>query len=356
MADLARLLNPKSICFVGGGQMEGPILASRRAGYEGQIYVVNPKRSEIAGIACYPSIADLPEAPDAAMVGLSPARSVEAVAALSKRGAGGAVVIVSGFAETGEAGHDLQKRLIDGAGEMPLLGPNCMGFINQFSGAAIWADDTPIARQDGPAAALISQSGALMIGMLGVEQAFPVGYAASIGNQAKTTIGDLIHGILMDERIRVIGLYLEGINDGAVLGEACQAALSKGVPVIALKGGDGEAAEKVALSHTASMVVERDLWTAFKRRFGVVEVSSPKALVETLKLLTLGEAAKGNRLSLASYSGGFNGLAANRAASLGLALPAPSTGCHDRMEAVLPADVAIGNPFDLNIPFSAREG
>ncbi len=354
---LARLLHPKTIAYVGGSQIAGPIRAARRAGYEGEMWVVNPVKAEVEGIACHASVADLPSVPDAAVIGLSPERAIAVVAELSAAGAGGAVVMSSGFAELGtDGGRERQARLKAAAGNMALLGPNCMGLINQFSGAAVWGDDNHIERQSGPSAALISQSGALLIGMSNVEQAFPLGYAASVGNQAVTTIAELIEGMLEDERIRAIGLYLEGMEDGEALGRACLKAHGQGVPVVALKGGDGAEGSKVSLSHTAAMVVERDIWEAFCRRFGIVEVSSPKALVETLKLVTIGGLPRGNRISILSYSGGLNGLAATRCPHLGLALPMPTQGNIAFLRDLLPETVALNNPLDLNIPFSASDG
>ncbi len=357
MADLSRLLRPQSVAYLGGAQISGPIRAARRAGYEGDLYVVNPIKDEIESITCIPSVAELPVVPDAAVVGLSAERSISAVAELSAAGCGGAVVMVSGFAELNtDEGRERQQRLIAAAGDMPLLGPNCMGLMNQFSGAFVWGDDNHCERQSGPAAAIISQSGALLIGMTGIEIAFPLGYAISIGNQSVTTTADLINAVLEDNRIKAIGLYLEGMNDGGTLGDACYSALEKGVPVVALKGGDQAVGAAVAMSHTASMVVERDLWNAFKTRYGISEVSSPKAMVETLKLLTVSGIAKGKRLSIISYSGGLNGLAATRCAKTGIDLPVPTTENHQWLREKLPETVAIANPLDLNIPYVTSDG
>lgn len=355
--DMMRLLQPRSIAFVGGSQIAGPIRACRRAGYDGHIWVVNPLKAEIEDVPCVASVADLPFAPDAAVVGMSPERSIAAVGDLAAAGAGGVVVIAAGFAELGtEMGRDRQDRLIEAAGTMPLIGPNCMGLINQFSGAAVWGDDNHIERQDGPAAAIISQSGAMLIGITNVERAFPLGYGISIGNQAATTTAELIEAFLQDDRIRAIGLYLEGLADGEAFGQACRKAVAHGVPVIALKGGDGTEGSKVSLSHTATMVVERDMWEAFCKRFGIIEVSSPKALVETLKLLTMGGVARGNAVSIVSYSGGLNGLAATRSGLSGLTLPMPLAQNHQRLADVMPETVAINNPLDLNIPYRASDG
>lgn len=354
---LSRLLNPKTIAYIGGSQIAGPIRGARRAGFDGTMVVINPVKDEIEGIACNKSLVDLDEVPDAAVVGLSPERSITAVSELSAAGCGGAVIMTSGFSELNtDEGRERQQRLIDAAGDMPLLGPNCMGLMNQFSGAFVWGDDNHCERQKGPASAIISQSGALLIGMTGVEKAFPLGYAISIGNQAVTTTADLIEAILEDDRIKAIGLYLEGMDEGEPLGRACIKALKQRVPVIALKGGDQTSGAAVAQSHTASMVVERDLWDAFKARFGIAEVSSPKALVETLKLLAVAGLPKGNRLSITSYSGGLNGLAATRSAHFGIELPMPTAENTVALRELLPETVAIANPIDLNIPFRDSKG
>ena len=353
---LSRLLRPRSIAFVGGGQVVGAIEACRAGGFEGVLHVVNPMRDEIGGIACVASIADLPEPPDAALVALAPEASIAAVSTLRERGAGGAVVIASGFAETGAAGAALQARLVEAAGDMALIGPNCMGVLNQFDGAAIWGDHSHVARLDGPGAAIVSQSGALLIGMLGVERAFPVGYAISTGNQAATDTAACIRAVLEDERVRVIGLYVEGIADPDAFIAACRAAVEKGVAIVALKGGDEGAGATVALSHTAALALPRDRWSALCRRAGVAQVSSPKALVETLKLIATAGLTRGDRLALVSYSGGMNGLAATRAAELHLALPPPGEAAVAALREALPRGLAIANPFDLNIPFRARSG
>ena len=355
-ADLSRLLRPKSIAFIGGNQMAGPIRTCRRGSFTGDIWLVNPTHEAIEGIKCVPSVEELPHAPDAAVVGVSPARSIGVVASLAAIGAGGAVVISSGFAELGEDGAARQQELKVAAGAMPVLGPNCMGILNQFDGAAVWADDNHLERIDGFGAAIISQSGALSMGFTNNEEAFPLGYAISTGNQAVTDMADCILGVLADERVRAIGLYVEGINDGEALGRACWQAMAKDVPVVALKGGDQAEGARVALSHTASMMLERDLWEAFCVRYGVVEVSSPKALVEALKLLTVAGTANGNRLALISYSGGLNGLAATRAGPLGLQLPAPDPEKVAALSAILPQTAVVANPFDLNVPFRTRSG
>jgi acyl-CoA synthetase (NDP forming) len=355
-ANLARMLRPATIAFIGGSQVSGPIRATRAAGYKGEIWVVNPTKDELEGIPCFTSISDLPHPPDAAVLGLSPTRSVEAVRQLAAIGAGGAVVMSAGFKELGGEGEKLQAELVSASGDMAVLGPNCMGILNQFDSAAVWGEENHMSPVEGDGCAIISQSGAFLFGITNVEQAFPLGYAISTGNQAVTDMADCVEAVLQDERVKAIGLYLEGMDDGRALGRACWKALKRGVPVVALKGGDSPAAETVAISHTASMMVERDLWDAFRERYGIAEVSTPKALVETLKLLTVGGIPAGNRISVVSFSGGLNGLAAKFAGDLGLELPQPAPDNAARLRTLMPETVPVSNPLDLNLPFKSKVG
>lgn len=356
--NLARLIRPRHIAFIGGRQVEGPISMCRRAGYKGDIWVVNPTRDEIAGVKCIPTINALPEPPDAAVLALSPNRSIAAIKQLRDIGAPAAVCMVAGFAELNDEGKALQAELCHAAGPMAVMGPNCLGMINQFDGAAVWGSEGHVEPQPDAAkgCAIISQSGAFLLGMTSVEQGFPLGYAFSTGNQAVIDMADCIEAVLRDERVRAIGLYLEGLTDGEALGAACWKAMQKGVPVIAIKGGDSSDGAVVAQSHTAAMVVERDLWSVFRDRYGIVEVSSPKALVESLKLLTVGGLPKGNRVSFASFSGGLNGLLATQSSSFGIDLPPPTWDNANALRNLMPETVPIHNPMDVNLPYTSSTG
>lgn len=342
--------------YVGGGQAEGPLRATQRAGYEGRLYAVNPRRDHLAGVPTVPSLSDLPGIPDAALIALSPTRAIEAVTALSAMGAGGATVISGGFAEIGPEGRQIQDDLVAAAGDMAILGPNCMGALNQFEGAAVWGTDNHVHRQNGKAAALISQSGALLFGITNVERNFPLGYAISTGNQAVVDTPDCIHAVLDDDRVSSIGVYLEGLADGARLAAALERAHQAGVPVVVLKAGQTGVGAQIAISHTAAMVVEDDIWSAFVARYGVLTADSPKQLVETVKLLAINGVPDGPRLTAISFSGGLNGLIAAQAPRLGLRLVQPEEEVAATLKAELPLEAPIRNPLDLNLPFASTTG
>ena len=213
--NLRRLMNPKHIAFVGGSHLERVVGLCRDNGYAGQMSVINPRHEALAGITCVASADDLDAAPDAAFVALSNQLTLEAVQALAKRGAGGVICHATGYGETGGEGMEAQNALARAAGEMALIGPNCMGLINAFDNCAMWGEYTPSQPIDDNGVALISQSGAFLYGVLSAERAFPLGYAASVGNQAVIDSADILDAVLDDPRVRAIGIYAEGLRLGA---------------------------------------------------------------------------------------------------------------------------------------------
>ena len=144
MSDLSKLLRPKSIAVVGGGEWGRNVVANlQKIGFAGDVWPVHPKAAEVEGVRAYASIEDLPDAPDAAYIVVNRYRTIEAVRALSARGCGGVVCLASGFleAEAEDAeGADLQDQLLEAAEDMTLIGPNCYGFMNYLDGAALWPD------------------------------------------------------------------------------------------------------------------------------------------------------------------------------------------------------------------------
>jgi len=326
----------------------------RSAGFAGEIWAVNPKYESLAGIGCVPSVGDLPSAPDAAFIALAPERSIDLVRELARIGAAGAIVHAAGFGELGGEFRALESRLDAASGDMAVIGPNTMGIINNFDGVAMWPDKNRVERVHGPGVAMISQSGAILFGITNVERAFPMGYAISVGNQVVIDAADAIHAALDDERVRVVGLYLEGLNDGVALGDALARANEQSVPVVLLRGGGTPAAAERSLSHTGTLAVPNDFWRALVNRYALVEVRSPKQLVEVTKLLAVAGVPRGPRVFVTTYSGAACTLVAEQAPERGLVLPPVTKENHERVCATLPDNITISNPFDLNLPWVSK--
>jgi acyl-CoA synthetase (NDP forming) len=351
--NLKRLLRPRHIAFVGGRAVEDCINATRKSGFTGQIWAVHPKYTELAGVACVPSLADLPEPPDATLIAVSRELTVDVVAELNGMGAGGAVSIVGEFAETGEDGAALQARLVAAAGDLALVGPNCLGVMNMFDGMAVWGGDNVFSSVTGDGVALISQSGYIAYSVTNVEQALPLGYAISMGNQAVLNVADYIDALLDDPRVRAIGLYLEGIVDIAAFSTAALRAVEQDVPLVALKAGGTQESAELAQSHSGTLAVDNEIWSALFRRLAIVEAGSPKALIEALKLLGSPKPPKGNRIVAAANSGGYAAMIGEKGRDVGLEFPAPTEAQRNALRQTVPELVSLMNPLDWNLPWAA---
>ncbi len=212
---LRRLLKPRHIAVVGGRLASVIIRESERIGYAGPIWPVHPERTVIEGRRTYRSVAELPEPPDAAFVATPSGPTVEVVGALAQRGAGAAVCYAAGFAEIGGAGVELQRKLVEAAGGMPIVGPNCYGVLNLLDGSVLWPDTHGAERVD-RGVAIITQSGNIALNVTMQRRGLPIAYVVAVGNKAVGDHGHYIEALLADERVTAIGLHIEGVEDAAI--------------------------------------------------------------------------------------------------------------------------------------------
>ncbi len=345
MADLSRLLRPKSIAVLGAGWALNVIEQCQKMGFDGAIWPVHPTKSQIGGLRAYASLADLPHAPDATFIGVNRFATIDVVRELSAMGAGGAICFASGWTEAGEP--QLQADLVAVAGAMPILGPNCYGVINYLDGALLWPDQhggIPVER----GVALVSQSSNIVINLGMQKRALPVAYVACLGNAAMVGLADLAGALLDDPRVTALGLYIEGIDDAAGFAALAQAARAAGKGIVAIKSGKTEMSRTAAASHTASLAGGGAASSAFLRQIGVAEVNSPAELIETLKIFHAHGPQMGQRICSLSCSGGEAGLVADLAAPFGIEFPPVPPAIHSHLAQVLGPIVTISNPLDYH--------
>ncbi|WP_339854886.1 acetate--CoA ligase family protein [uncultured Nisaea sp.] len=348
---LERLLRPRSIAVIGGGAWCANVVAEcRKIGFEGALWPIHPKRQEIAGIPTYASIADLPDAPDATFIGINRHATVDAVAELSEMGAGGAVCFASGFREadreTGD-GAALQERLLEVAGDMVLLGPNCYGLINYLDGAALWPDlhgGSPV--ESG--VAIVAQSSNIAINLTMQRRGLPLAYVVTVGNQAQTGFAEVGMCLLDDPRVTALGLYIEGVGDLRAFEALSEKARTLGKPIVALKVGRSEEARTGTVSHTASLAGSDAGASALLERLGIAEIRSLPALLETLKLLHVTGPLPSNRIASMSCSGGEASLMADTGLSRGVLYPPLEDAQRADLAASLGPKVTLANPLDYH--------
>ena len=348
---LSRTLNPRSVALFGASPAQSVIEQCQKLGFTGQLWPVHPTRESIAGVKCYESIADLPSAPDVAFVAVNRNATIDVVKQLAKLGAGGAVCYASGFAESGTqsgiSGVDLQQQLVAAAGEMPLLGPNCYGYINALDGVALWPDQHGC-KPESFGAAIVSQSGNVGLNLTLQQRGLNLAYMVTVGNQAVAGVEDCLEVFINDSRVTSIGLFIEAIVDPVRFARLAHYAAQRNLRIVALQTGRSEAGALIAASHTASLAGRRRAYEALFTRCGVAMVESPTELIETLKLLNQGGALTGNRLVSLSCSGGEASLVADLSEQTSLRFEPFSNEQHQRISATLTELVTVGNPFDYH--------
>ncbi|UXX83058.1 acetate--CoA ligase family protein [Roseovarius pelagicus] len=349
-----RLLNPRHIAFIGGADAAVGITEARRAGYTGQMWVVNPRRTQIAGLPCLPDIAALPEPPDAVFLAIPAALVPAAVADLSAMGAGGIVCYSAGFAEAHDEGRALEQALKDALGDMVLIGPNCYGLINYVGKSALW----PFAHGGtcpGYGAAIITQSGMFSSDITMSQRSLPVAYMASAGNQADLGMAEFIDLLCEREEVRAIGLHIEGLRNVPAFERAALKAIRAGTPIVALKTGSSAIGESLTLSHTGSLAGSNAHYTALFERTGVIPVTNPAQFLETLKYLCVAGAPEGTDVLGFTCSGGGATMLADHSETIGLRYPTPDAAAKAALVPLLPPIATVSNPLDYTTPIWGQQ-
>lgn len=351
MRSLERLLRPKTIAVIGGGTWcENVVRECRKAGFDGALWPIHPHRDEIAGVGAFHSLDDLPSAPDAVFIGVNRNATIEVVRSLARLGAGGAICFASGFSEATREladGADLQAALVEAAGDMPILGPNCYGFLNALDGAALWPDQhglTPVET----GVAIIAQSSNIALNLTMQTRGLPIAYLMTVGNQAQTGLSAIGNALLDDDRVTAIGLYIEGLDDLAAFQAFARRARALGKPVIALKIGRSEASRAATVSHTASLAGSTAGSDALFKRLGIARVDSLPALLETLKLVHVAGPLASSRIASMSCSGGEASLIADTAVNRQVSFPALTDRQRTSLAEALGPKVALANPLDYH--------
>jgi acetyl-CoA synthetase len=351
MRDLSRLFRPKSIAVFGGG-FWGPNVVEQclKMGFEGDVWPVHPTRDEMHGLKCYRTVEELPKAPDASFIGVNRNLTVEIVGRLARRGAGGAVCFASGFKESeGEidGGADLQARLLEAAGEMPILGPNCYGLINYLDGALLWPDQHGGQRVE-TGVAILTQSSNMLINLTMQTRGLPMAYCLAAGNQAQTGLAEMAMAVMDDPRVTAVGLHIEGIGDVRAFEALAARARAMRKPIVALKVGRSEQAQAGTVSHTASLAGGDAASGAFLTRLNMPMLASIPEFLETLKLLHVHGPLPGRSLCSMSCSGGEASLIADAAVERGVAFRPLAKAERAAVKATLGEMVAVANPLDYH--------
>jgi acyl-CoA synthetase (NDP forming) len=356
---IARLMKPRSVAVVGASadptKTAGrPVGYLVRHGFAGGIYPVNPRVKEIGGLACYPDIAALPEAPDVGLVLLGPERATQAVRDLARRGAAAAIVLAGGYGETGEAGAARQSELKEAAGAMRLVGPNTIGIVNLVdrimlsATGALEIGDLPPGR-----IAVVSQSGGILGALLSRAADRGVGYSRliSTGNEADLDVTSFMDALIDDDATGVISVYLEGLRHPQRFREVALRARAANKPIVVYKVGRSEPGARSAVSHTGALAGADRMYDALFRQLGVIRAETFSDLIDVPAALVAPRRPKGNRVAVLTSTGGAGTLVADGCGLLGLDLPDPDAPTAARLAALIDDEQAAAtrNPVDVTL-------
>ncbi len=356
LASIDKMLNPRSIAVVGATprmQYGGRFLnAALKAQDRVKVYAVNPRYDEIQGIKSYPSVSDLPEAPDVVGIVVPYDQVLDVLKESHRRGTRAAVVISAGFSERGvDERRDLQGELGAFALEsgLRICGPNCLGLANVRDN--IWASSSSRGSEGltGPIG-LICQSGASAFGPFltrAVEDGIGLSHIISTGNEADLDFCDFARYLLDDPEVRVIAGFVEGFKDGRKLIEVARLAAERDKPIVLIKIGRSELGARAARSHTAALTGVDALYDAVFAQYGVIRVQGYDELLEVSQLLAHTPKPVSPGIAVVSHSGGVSSLTADMCGQAGLDLPPLTNQAQDGINAILKGFGWAANPSDV---------
>ena len=348
---LRRLFSPKSVAVIGGGVWCRSVIEQLfKIGYKGKIFPVHPSKKEILGLKYFKDLEEVPIEIDASFVGVNRNITIEVIKKLNDLNAGGAVCFASGFLEAEDdkqGSGKLQKSLIEAAGDMPILGPNCYGFINYLDRSVLWPDQHGGKAVD-RGVAILTQSSNLAINITMQTRGLPISYIMSVGNQASLGFPEIGMYLLSDPRVTALGLHIEGIGDVRAFEELATKARKLGKSIVVLKVGKSAEARKAAQSHTASLAGNAQGAKSLFKRLGISEVDRLEVLLDTLKIFHLNGPLFSKNVRSLSCSRGEASLVSDLAQEYGIQFPKLEKENISELRSVLGEMVALSNPLDYH--------
>jgi acetate---CoA ligase (ADP-forming) len=350
-AALRAMLEARSVALVGASQRQGTpgnrmVRQLRVGGFSGTVAAVNPKYDEVEGLACYPTLEEVPFVPELVVLGVGNRLLEEQMAAAAERGARGVVVFASGL-EDPPREPPLTERLRRIAREagMVICGGNCMGFVDVERGLRALAFEERADLEPG-GVAWISHSGSAFTALLHAERGIRFNLAVSSGQELTTTMADYVHYVLERGSTKVISLYLETVRDPENFAAALEAAAERDVPVVALKVGSAAVSAPLITAHSGAIAGDDAAYEALFDAYGVARVGTLNEMADLLELLGAGRSAAPGGLAAIHDSGGERAHLVDAAVDLGVPLARPSEETLRCVAARLEPGLPAVNPLD----------
>jgi len=359
------MFNPRGIAIVGANpDLSRPgrqtVLALDRHGFKGGIYPVNPKYTEIDKYKCYPSLSDISDVVDVAVITLPAAIVPKVIEECGRKGIGFAVVVGGGFREVGLEGAEIEREMLEAAkkANVRIIGPNCLGYKNVHDNvfACFGSITRPPDLISGPVSALIQSGGygnsmVVQCGYAGIG----FRYLVASGSESDVKATDILQAFVDDSKTKIILLYLEGINDGREFVSIAKKALAAGKPIVVIKSGNTRQGQRVAASHTAFLTSSYDIYHSAFKQYGVIEVLDIGDAVDMLQTLLNGNLARGRNVAVMSGSGGSLVNFSDAADDYQLNLGPLTNQTRDTLRQYIPSIGSLINPIDLTAGYQKKE-
>jgi len=351
------MVDARSLAVIGASGTPGKFgnfftRSQLKMGYDGALYLVNPKEREIMGLPVYPDLLSLPEPPDLVYVTIPAARSIDILRECARVGVKGVVMIAAGFSESGREGAALEEEAVRIAreGGFRIIGPNCFGIYNPATGLTMLPGHD-FSRTPGDTG-FISQSGGFGVHLVRQAQSLGISCSSafSYGNAADVDESDLLEYFAMDDDTRTVAGYIEGVRRGDAFERSLRLAASS-KDVVLWKVGRSTSSQRAVTSHTGSLAGSHDIWDGLMRQCGVIQAKGVDQVLDTVLALKHLGRRPGRRLLIAGGGGGLGTYGADVAESLGLDVPAiPECSMAGLRSALARAGAVPGNPLDFGAP------
>jgi acyl-CoA synthetase (NDP forming) len=349
---IGAIFHPRSVAFIGASAHMGKwghrlMSNTISGGYDGNIFLVNPKAKSIAGRKTYATVCDIPEPVDLAVVTIPAAGVLNLIPELKAKGIGNMLLITSGFGETGEAGKNLEAELVRAARDagILILGPNTMGISNPHIN--FYCTGFP-AKPKAGSTTMVSQSGNMGVQLLAFAQQQGIGIRGfcGSGNEAMMCIEDYLDGLEVDTLTRTVLLYVESVKNGRRFFEGARR-VGRKKPIVLLKGGQSQAGKRAAASHTGALTTDSKVFDAVCRQTGIVKVDQPMELLDLGAAFSSLPLPQGNRTAIMTLGGGWGVVTADLCSQFGLEVSELSADIIKEIDKILPPYWSRSNPIDL---------
>jgi len=351
-----KFFNPQSVAIIGATEDPQNITSTIiqnlfQMGFKGSVVPVNPHHDTVFGLKCYPSLSDIKEQIDLSVIAISSSHVIEILDQHIESGIKNCIIISGGFAEIGDKGEAIEENIkrISRENGIRIIGPNCLGVLDNYSDfSTFFLPWSKVKRPSKGYLSILSQSGSYSISMLDMLSLEGIGVSkfVSYGNRADVGESELIEYLTDDESTKVIGIYMESVDNGRRFITA-SSRCSRNKHMVVLKVGREDSGVDAARSHTGAIAGKYEVYKAAFKKSGIVEVDNLEEFIDACKVLSMQKPARGNRILVLTNGGGFGVAVSDLCCAKDLDVASTPSEIKESLSKHFPEFFILNNPIDL---------